>query len=58
MIVKVSHIIQMLRSVRVVKNFSEITQGHPTLKQFNPIFVCVISVHSLLRLVPISRTTT
>ena len=40
MIVKVSHITQMLRSVGVGKNFSEITQGHPTSKQFNRIFVC------------------
>lgn len=58
MIVKVSHIIQMLRSVRVVKNFSEITQGHPTSKQFNRIFVCLISVHLPVRLVPVSKRAT
>ena len=42
MIAKVSHITQMLLSVGVGKNsnFSEITQGHPTSKQFNRIFVC------------------
>ena len=58
MIIKVSHITQMLRSVGVGKNFSEITQGHPTSKQFNRIFVCLISVHLPARLVPISKRTT